>query len=122
MSCDWNIRCVDCNETHYFGDANHQDELMWLIIKHGAAIAELAPLLVGEEDIKLMTPYGLIDAQWFAEHHPSSHTLVPIDEYGGLATQCIEYVACACGNTRRCVLDLNHAGDHCAVPAPRSKP
>jgi len=112
MSCDWDIRCVDCATTLHFSDANHQDELMWALIKHRDAIAALAPLLV-DADVELSSHYGRIDPVWFLAH--AGHRLVPIDEYGALATACCEYVTCSCGSRRRCTLDLGHAGDHDAT-------
>lgn len=115
MSCDWHIHCVTCKSTHRFDDANHRDEMMLDIIKHAAAIAGLAGLPeIAKHDIKLTTTYyGDIDPTWFRDH--LGHDLRPIDEYGGLATQCHEYVACTCGTSRRCVLDRGHDGAHATV-------
>lgn len=45
MSTDWNVHCRTCKDTHSFDDANHQEELMWLLIDHASAIASLVPLL-----------------------------------------------------------------------------
>jgi hypothetical protein len=111
MSTDWNIKCLDCNVEHGFDNANHQDELMWTLIKHAGAIGALAPLLAEPRaDVEFRTYWGRLDAQWFAEH--ATHRLVPISEYGHLATQCQEYVTCECGSMRRCALDQAHEGAH----------
>lgn len=111
MSTDWNVHCVDCNDTHRFNDANHMDDLMWTLCKHADVIAGLAPLLASNrDDVELRTYWGRIDADWFAQH--KGHKLVPISEYGDLATQCPEYVDCKCGTTRRCTLEREHTGEH----------
>lgn len=111
MSTDWNVHCLDCNETHGFDDANHMDDTMASLCKHAAAIAALAPLLAAAGAVRLEVEYhGRIDAAWFARH--LGHRLVPISEYGDVLGQCAEYVACECGNTRRCKLEYGHAGEH----------
>jgi hypothetical protein len=112
MSTDWNVHCVDCNDTHGFNDANHEDKLMATLCKHADAIAALAPLLA-EGSVTLHTYWGDVDPRWFAQH--KGHKLVPISEYGDLLTQCIEYVTCTCGSMRRCTLDAGHKVDHDAT-------
>lgn len=98
MSTDWNIHCVDCNSTHMFSDANHQEDLMRVLIRHRDAIASIAPLLAeSRSDIEFGTHWGSIDASWFAEH--KGHKLQPINEYGRLDDQCRESVPCECGYT-----------------------
>lgn len=117
MSTDWNVHCVDCKDTHTFSDANHMDKEMAALCRNAAAIAGLSLLLDDMEKRGLYYPnvelslghHGRIDPRWFAKN---GHTLVPIDEYGGLLTQCTEYVGCACGSHRRCAKDAGHDGDH----------
>ena len=41
MSCDWDIKCVDCDETHGFQDMNHDERLMLALVRHADAIAAL---------------------------------------------------------------------------------
>jgi hypothetical protein len=55
---------------------------------------------------------GHIDVAWLSVH--GTHKLVPIDEYGRLATQCPERVKCPgdCGYWIDCKLDLGHEGAH----------
>lgn len=113
MSTDWNIRCVDCNDTHIFNDANRMCDLMVLLIEHAPAIAALAPLLKASPDVQFAAgyggTYGSIDPSWFATH--LGHRLRPIDEYGGLLGQCWKYLGCSeCGATRHCALDDSHDG------------
>ena len=112
MSTDWNVHCVDCNDTLRFDDANHQDQLMQLLCTHADAIASLAPLFVEAtgQDLELRTFWGRVDPAWFLRHR--GHRLVPISEYGDLLTQCIELVRCECGSMRRCTRDRGHDGDH----------
>lgn len=114
MSCDWHIKCVDCDDVHRFDDANHQDDLMRLIIRHASAIAGLAALRAEDVqgDVEIWIYYGQIDIGWFATHH--THQLKPIDEYGRLDTQCQGHATCSQGGSHACVLDLDHAGDHSA--------
>lgn len=111
MSCDWNVHCVDCKDTHYFNDANHEDKLMAALCKHADAIAGLVDL-VKTDDVQLGTLWGRVDPGWFARHR--GHKLVPINEYGDLLTQCAEFVKCGCGSMRRCTKDAEHDGDHTA--------
>lgn len=111
MSTDWNIRCVDCNVVHKFDDANHQDDLMVILIKHRDAIAALAPLLTECRDIEFRVYYGGIDAAWFAAH--AGHKLIPHDEYGRDLDQCRDRVDCAsCGANHHCTLPYEHEGPH----------
>lgn len=114
MGTAWHLHCIDCRETHKFDDdANHHEDMMWLLCKHATAIAALAPLVAeaqGEVEIKL--PYrcgSAADPAWFARH--AAHRLSPIDEYGRLSGQCYRPVMCtACSHTRRCSLALDHEG------------
>lgn len=111
MSCDWDIRCLDCGVSHGFEDANNRDDLMLLLIEHAVAIAALVPLLADPcADIALTGDYRhRINASWFAKH--ATHRLRPIDEYGVLLGQCRKRVACcACGSAPHCVLAYEHAG------------
>lgn len=119
MSTDWNVHCMDCNETHTFDDANHRDVEMAALCKHAAAIAALVPLMedVTSRGVDLdlgLYGYGRIEPRWFAKH--LGHRLVPRSEYGDFMDQCSEYIECVCGNRKRCTLTPNHDGDHSAVP------
>lgn len=116
MSCDWHIRCVDCNETHRFDDANHCDDDMRVLIKHAAALAGFVELQaeLGDRFQITLACYGSIDASWFAKHR--GHRLQPIDEYGRLDTQCHGYADCDAGHSHPCRLDLGHDGSHSARP------
>jgi hypothetical protein len=114
MSTDWNVHCIDCNETYTFHDANWCDVDMAVVCKYAAAIAALAPLVseTNQINIELTTSYGRIDPEWFVKH--SGHRLVPIREYGHFMTQCPDYVDCTCGSRNRCTKDVGHDGDHAA--------
>ncbi len=117
MSTDWNIKCLDCGDVHGFDDANHEEALMVLLCEHAKALGGLAPLLSRfarhSTDVELRTPYGRIDAAWFAKH--AGHRLCPIDEYGALLGQCAKYVICVCGRSERCKLEHLHEGDCSAI-------
>lgn len=85
MSTDWHVHCKDCNSTHTFNDANHQDSLMHGLVRHKRLIASLLPLLTDKDiisDIEFKTYYGSIDVAWFAEH--VEHNLVVQNEYGDI--------------------------------------
>lgn len=112
MSCDWNIRCLDCAITLHFDDANHQDDLMRSLIRHAPAIAALLPLLEeSRHGVELKTYYGVVDVKWLAEH--AGHRLQAIDEYGRLDDQCHHNWTCvACSSSHKCERGLNHEGDH----------
>ena len=110
MSTDWNVHCVDCNDTHWFNDANHQDRMMSLLIKHADAISALVELVQQDGCIELSTLWGRIDPAWFHRH--KGHILKPIDEYGRLLDQCRERVVCKeCNsNHRDCIRTHGHIG------------
>lgn len=113
VSCDWNIYCRTCDETHAFNDANRLEAEMHVLIKYAAQIAALAP--VQNEcgvDVQFgFYSYGSIEPSWFARH--LGHDLVPRDEYGRCADQCAEDVVCEhCGHRSRCARKLNHLGSH----------
>jgi len=112
MSTDWNVHCLDCKSTHTFDDANHQVEAMAVLCKYASAIASLAPLVRENPNVLELRlgHYGEIDVFWFADHH--THRLIPINEYGAILGQCVEYVDCGCGSRRRCTLDHGHDGAH----------
>jgi hypothetical protein len=82
MSTDWDVYCRTCNDGHGFSDANHQDELMHILIDHAAAIAALAPLVADQRyyTIELRTSWGTVSPDWFAQH--LGHDLVARSEYG----------------------------------------
>lgn len=114
MSCDWHIKCLDCDDSHYFVDANHMDLEMAAVVRHAPLIAALLPLA---EDVN-QCPCGCLvlrlgderhtlDIHWFAKH--AGHRLTPINEYGHLLEQCTTYVKCGCGSNRRCALAVGHA-------------
>lgn len=84
MSCDWNVKCVDCDSVHPFCDANHRVDLMHSLIRHAAAVAALDPLMQESTVavLELRTSFGVVDTAWFAEH--AGHRLAPVSEYGDL--------------------------------------
>jgi hypothetical protein len=111
MSTDWNVHCLDCNDTYRFDEPNHMLDLMRSLVKHAPAIAALAPLMAECGDgVRMETYYGRIDPSWFAAH--AGHHLVPKDQYGRCDDECGEYIACsACGARHRCRLLPKHTGD-----------
>ena len=108
MSTYWHIQCVDCDDRLHFDNANHAEDAMWAIIK-------AAPLLTSLPDGFYLTYDGLyqghIDISWLAAH--KGHKLIPIDEYGRLATQCQDYWTCSeCAARHNCKKPLGHEGEH----------
>jgi hypothetical protein len=118
MSCDWNIFCLDCEETERFNDANHQVDLMRDIIKAAPGIAALAPYwkYLKNHDVELNTHYGHINVEFFAKH--ATHRLVPRSEYGEIDGTCAKDVRCPCKRNHYCVLPKEHAGD-CSWEIPK---
>lgn len=112
MSCSWHIQCVVCDEQLHFDNSNHAEAAMHELIR-------MAPHLKG-------MPRGLcvrlngdnylsedIDYAWLGAHSGPGHQLIPIDEYGSLATQCHGRVSCSCcGHSGNCTRPLNHQGPH----------
>jgi hypothetical protein len=113
MSCYWHIQCLTCGVRNSFYNANHADRAMAIIVKHAKAIAALAPFLE-EIDRETTIEFGIlnegaIDVAWFAAHQ--DHDLRPINEYGQLFGQCVEYVECgSCDTRHHCKLDAKHDG------------
>ena len=110
MSCDWDIKCVDCNEKHGFEDMNHDEPLMLVIIRHADAIAALH-MLVSDRDaytVELAAGRGRrVNITFFKKHQ--GHNLRPVDEYGRLSGNCSERVDCpTCGASHPCKLPEGH--------------
>lgn len=83
MSCDWDVYCKTCDDAQGIPNANHREDLMWVLVKHAAAIAGLAALLDDDPWCTIELRFGeyqSIDPRWFAKH--LGHELVAIDEYG----------------------------------------
>jgi hypothetical protein len=115
MSTDWNVHCLDCNNTLHFDDANHQLGLMRALCRHAKAIAPLAELVEDPDvgwAVDLRTSYGPIDPRWFKQH--ATHRLAPISEYGDLDGECGERIVCAhCDRSSvGCTLERGHDGEH----------
>lgn len=114
MSTDWDVWCRDCNEAVTdFCDANHREPEMWEIIAAQPQLAALGAVAPG--------PYISWDGSDTLTFRPGpfakhvDHKLEPRNEYGAWASQCPEYVKCACGSHRRCTLPVKHDGAHASV-------
>ena len=113
MSCDWDIKCVDCDEEHGFEDMNHNEDLMLALVRHADAIATFHEV-IGDRDmpypgIGLTTKYRerQINTAFFKKHQ--GHRLRPVDEYGRLSGDCSARVACpSCGASHPCKLPDGH--------------
>ena len=112
MSTDWNVHCLDCNDTHNFSDANHSVPLMRSLIRHAAALGGLAPIRkdLSYWDLEVRTHHGPIDLEWFQKH--AAHRLVPINEYGGFDDECGERFDCSAHREHTCHLPKGHEGAH----------
>ena len=120
MSCDWDIRCLDCNVNHGFGDANHEDDLMMALVKIAPEIAALHPTMkkldATYERVRSATSLTIngrysIYTEWFAAH--AGHRLIAVDEYGRCYDECGEYYSyCECGHRRTCRRKTGHEGRH----------
>lgn len=92
MSCDWDIKCVDCDVEAGIDNANHRMELMQSIVAHAKelhAFLKSAP----ELDCELHFDGYYVPAKFFAEH--GDHRLRPVDEYGHFDTPCSGRFFCA---------------------------
>jgi hypothetical protein len=109
MSCDWDIKCVDCNEEHGFDDMNHDEDLMHALVRHADAIVGLYAL-VSDPHVRVELVVGrgrCVDPAFFKRHQ--GHRLRPVDEYGRLSGDCFERVACpSCGSSHPCKLPEGH--------------
>lgn len=112
MSCDWDIKCVDCDEEHGFDDMNHKDDLMHVLIRHADAIAAFHTAMCDrdmDDGVGLATKYPerRINTAFFKKHQ--GHRLRPVNEYGQLSGDCSERVDCpSCGASHPCKLPDGH--------------
>lgn len=117
MSCDWNIKCVECGDIHHFNDANHAEELMVNLIRNALTLAELhhhvskLDIPWPAEGVTLKTAYGDVDFAFFRKH--LGHTLRPFNEYGQYLGDCTSRYRCACCNSwLTCKKPEGHDGEH----------
>lgn len=112
MSCDWDIKCVDCDEAHGFQDMNHAEDLMLALVRHADAIAALHALAqdrFANVEFVTMHPQRSIRSAFFKKHQ--GHHLRPVDEYGSLSGDCSARVECpSCGSSHPCKLPDGHEG------------
>lgn len=116
MSCDWDVRCLDCKSDLGISNANHAVGLMRAIVAHAKVIGALVPFMK-EADLAgyfVDLTFGdgtRINAEWLAQH--ADHHLVPVDEYGVLDGACGVRVVCPeCNRDDVCRLPKGHSGDH----------
>jgi hypothetical protein len=89
MSCDWDIKCVDCDVAAGIDNANHQLELMQALIANAKELQEFLKALAAHEKIystELLLNGYYIPIDFFVAH--GDHHLRPIDEYGCFDTPC----------------------------------
>ena len=128
MSCDWDVYCKDCDSSHGFDDANHEDKLMHELAKLGPQLKrlciEMIPIVALTKDRNLglfVTPAIVLNPGtshelslyevWWAKH--GDHKLVARDEYGRCDDECAESFFCKeCNRSMWCVLSKNHDGPH----------
>lgn len=125
MSCDWDVRCLDCEDNAGFDDSNHDVEAMRTLAKRGFELATLGRAwlaleksLEGERGyfeprMKLRdASYGWsINAIWWVQH--GHHRLVAVDEYGQCDDECSERFECkTCHHTEWCKRVKGHDGEH----------
>lgn len=99
MSCDWDVRCIDCNECAGIDNANHEEGLMRVLIARSNSLADLATIENDEGiyllELRINSYY--VDLGFFAKHR--GHHLRPVDEYGLFDTPCPATFHCAVCNT-----------------------
>ena len=127
MSCDWDVRCIDCGSDAGFDDANHALDEMRAFAKAGPELARLAKAWLDlEEAMKKTAAWSGFDGfitlrdtsygrrlapKWWAEH--GSHRLVAVNEYGQCDDECGAWFKCGtCEHSMTCRLPTNHQGDH----------
>lgn len=121
MSCDWNVKCLDCNEITDFSDANHATDLMLSLIKNAKGLAvvhDVISMICAETSYAYYEGMRIsshrIPTEFFAKHH--DHKMVPINEYGECLDECAERYKCACCETTlKCCLPTGHEGAHSKV-------
>jgi hypothetical protein len=126
MSCDYDVRCLDCGSNAGFDDTNHAIKEMRALAKMGAGLAVLArgilafekaladdPALYLEPQFKLrdLSHGWRLTPKWWAEH--GDHHLVAVDEYGRCDDECAERFDCKeCGYSKWCRRTSGHDGQH----------
>jgi hypothetical protein len=125
MSCDWDVRCLDCEVDAGFDDTNHAVDAMRALAKRGpelaalgAAFLALSKSLEGERgyfeprmSLRELSYGWNLDAAWWVKH--GRHQLVAVDEYGRCDDACNERFDCkTCHHTEWCKRVKGHEGDH----------
>lgn len=116
MSCDWDVRCLDCEVDHGFYDCNHESELMMTLARKGPELKRIAPLMkeLGKTgEVRLVVRYNdrAVNFEWFAVH--GDHRLRAVNEYGECIDECGEYFTyCECGHRLKCHRNKGHDGKH----------
>lgn len=125
MSCDWDVRCLDCEVNAGFDDTNHAVDAMRALAKRGpelaalgAAFLALSKSLEGERgyfeprmSLRELSYGWNLDAAWWAKH--GRHQLVAVDEYGRCDDACNERFDCkTCHHTEWCKRVKGHEGNH----------
>lgn len=86
MSCSWDIVCLNCDERAGIENANHEDELMRVLIKHRRALAMVGEMAAELWSLDLVANTHYVTPLFFREHE--GHELRPISEYGTFDTIC----------------------------------
>ncbi len=93
MSCDYDVRCLECDA--WLGlDMNRGGWACEALIARRGALALLATSIAEVPDLDCdLAIYGHgFRADFFAEHQGPGHTLLVCDEYGRFSDECGEYV------------------------------
>lgn len=106
MSCEWTIKCVDCDEVpEEISDANHQMSAMQFIVANAKALRDLylSATKSGEVwDLEMRVNCRVPVPFHFLIKH-ADHRLRPYSEYGEYDTPCKEKFWChLCNATVAC--------------------
>ena len=85
MSCDWDIRCMDCGEEAGIDNANHENVLMAELVQLADFLGEFGKNEV-IYDATLTANFVHVPLEFFAQH--KGHKLQAINEYGQLDVVC----------------------------------
>lgn len=111
MSCDWDIRCVDCGADAGIDNANHGDDLMRAIVACAPELKTAIEKLWRYDrflDIDLRISSHHVSLDFLVQH--GGHRLRPVDEYGRFDTPCGATFRCPrCGVDVACS-DREHPG------------
>jgi hypothetical protein len=118
MSTDWDVYCLDCDESL---GLNGTKSSVLVLIGDGPSLSELFESFKNLPNLDIeISVYGRqVSRSWFAQH--GKHRLIAKDEYGHLDDECGARFQCGhCDAQSTCKRVRGHGGDHASRRDPKT--